>query len=40
MLQGAANIIFKYQSKKGEFAFLRDFLDKNEVSNDVNLLIS
>lgn len=29
MLQAAANIIFKYQKKRSEFAFIKNYLGQN-----------
>ena len=39
MLQAASNIIFKYQSKRDNFTFLKQYLSKNDVSHDLDLLI-
>lgn len=39
MLQAASNIIFKYQTKRDEFGFLRKYLGNNDISHDLKLLI-
>lgn len=39
LLQASANVIFKYQNKKSEFGFIRNYLGENEVSSDLKLLL-
>lgn len=40
MLQAAANIIFKYQNKRDDFGFIKKYIGNNDVSHDLNMLLS